>query len=114
MDRVLCAGVLWHGVREGMSVIDVNDGVEVTPFERECHSTVFYPGFIAILDASRFDEFVADDIEMMIKADGTIPDKKKLNDYFQSSSLYYDAATSGQSPLLLHLTHPLHLLSRVL
>lgn len=103
MDRILCAGVYWHGVREGMMVVDINGSVKVTPFERECHSTVFYPGYVAIIDAGKFDEFVADDIEMMV-SQGNIADKKKLDDYFKSSGLYYDESSPDRTlPLLIRL-----------
>lgn len=63
--------------------------VKVEPFEKELHSTVFVPGPIAILDLSKLDEFVIDDVEMMACASGQILDKKKLDDYLESSGLYF-------------------------
>jgi len=72
------------------------------PFEKELHSTVFIPGPVAVLDALKFDEFVADDIEMMSGNDGDFPDKKKLDDYFKSSELYFDG-DGDMHPLFLKL-----------
>lgn len=89
MFRMLATEVLWKGIA-GCSVVTYADGdVTVEPFEKELHSTVFISGTIAILDASKFDEFVIDDIEMMVAASGTVADKKRLDDYFKSSGLYY-------------------------
>lgn len=90
MSRLLVTGVFWNGFH-GQSIVSFGeDGLTVVPFEKEIHSTVFIPGYIAILDASRLDEFVIDDIELMITHDGSINDKKRLDDYLKSSSLYYN------------------------
>lgn len=89
MYRMLATEVMWHGVH-GISIVTFENGkVEVMSFEKELHSTVFVAGMVAILDGSKFDEFVIDDIEMMTDASGVIKDKKKLDDYLKSSSLYF-------------------------
>lgn len=105
MFRLLATEVFWHGGVRGCSIVTVEeDRVSVEPFERELHSTVFIPGTIAVLDSLKFDEFVADDIEMILTATNSVADKKKLDDYLQSSSLYYNCGC-GQ-PLLLKLGRP--------
>lgn len=101
MFRFVTTGVYWNGFAGGVSVVSFIDGeLNVVPFEKELHSTVFVPGPVAILDASRFDEFVADDIEMMVGGDGNLHDKKRLDDYLKSSGLYFDGKGS---PLFLKL-----------
>lgn len=89
MFRMLTTEVLWRGI-SGCSVVTYADGyVKVEPFVKEIHSTVFVPGPVAILESSKFDEFVIDDIEMISYNTGEGVDKKKLDDYLKSSGLYY-------------------------
>lgn len=105
MYRLLASEVFWHAGVCGCSIVTIDKGgVSVVPFEKEVHSTVFIPGTIAIIEASKFDEFVADDIELMLTDTARVADKKKLDDYLQSSSLYFNNGF-GQ-PLLLKLGNP--------
>ena len=63
MHRLLATEVFCQAGVSGCSIVTIdNDCVSVVPFEKEVHSTVYIPGSIAILEASKFDEFVADDI----------------------------------------------------
>ncbi len=105
MHRLLATEVFWHAGVCGCSIVTIdNNCVSVEPFEREVHSTVFIPGTIAIIEASKFDEFVADDIELLLTDIGRVYDKKKLDNYLKSSSLYYNNGC-GQ-PLVLKLGNP--------
>lgn len=89
MFRMLTTEVLWKGI-SGCSIVTYADGdVKIEPFEKEIHSTVFVSGPVAILDSSKLDEFVIDDIEMMSDNYGHEVNKKKLDDYLKSSGLYY-------------------------
>lgn len=102
MFRLLTTEVLWHGIAGACSLVTCSDGrVTLTPFEKETHSTIFVPGPIAILNSLKLDEFVIDDIELMF-ANSPSPDKKRLDDYFKSSGLYYSSG-SAESPVLLKL-----------
>ncbi|MDD6889551.1 MAG: hypothetical protein PUD39_04760 [Bacteroidales bacterium] len=100
MYRMLATEVMWHGYHR-CSMVTFEDGiVDVCPFEKELHSTTFIAGMVAILDASKLDEYVLDDIEMMVGASGAVNDKKKLDDYLESSSLYYCNGNSGKAVFL--------------
>lgn len=103
MFRLLTTELLWDGIIAGCNIV-IYDGetIIVKSFEKETHSTIFVPGPVAVLDSLKFDEFVIDDIEMMINASGGVPDEKRLDDYIKSSSLYYCNA-SGSEPVFLKL-----------
>lgn len=104
MHRFLVTEVFCNAGVSGRSIVTINnDCVSVVPFEKEVHSTVYIPGSIAILEASKFDEFVADDIELMLNNTGHVVDKNKLDDYLQSSSLYFNGCSQ---PLVLKLGNP--------
>ncbi len=104
MFRLLTTEVLWHGIMGNCCVITYAEGtVTVAPFEKELHSTIFVPGPIAILNSLKFDEFVLDDIEMLIgNVQDTVAVKKKLDDFFKSSGLYY-CNGFGSEPVFLKL-----------
>lgn len=106
MLRLLVSGIFWNGFR-GQSILEWDNGIlTIEPFVRERQSTIFLPGYIAVIDAGKFDEFVLDDIELMIAPDGMVADKKKLDDYLMSSSLYFSYNGNGAQPLFLRLGRP--------
>lgn len=106
MFRFVTTEVLWNGVCTGSSVVTLSDGeLTVAPFEKELHSTIFIPGTVAVLRAGAVDEFLLDDIEMMVGQDGVLKDKKRLDDYLKSSSLYYESE-SGELPMFIKLGRP--------
>lgn len=98
MFRLVTTGVFWNGFIPGVSVVSYVDGVvSVDTFEKELHTTVFIPGPIAILDEHSFDEFVADDIELMFStAVDSFAAVKRLDDYLKSSSLYFNKIRDGE------------------
>lgn len=103
MFRLLTTEVLWNGIVKGCSIVTITGmDVCVEPFEKELHSTVFVPGPIAVLDSSEFNEFVIDDIEMIISSSGTAGYEKRLDDFFKSSSLYFRTGNNSV-PVLLRL-----------
>lgn len=106
MFRMLTNEVLFCGIRKGYTIVTyIGDDLILEPFEKEIYSTVFVPGPIAILNSSAIDEFVLDDMEMFIGQDGVSGDKKRLDDYLKSSSLYYNPDSGGE-PVFLKIGNP--------
>lgn len=103
MFRLLTTEVLWNGIVKGYSIVTISsDGICIEPFEKELHSTVFIPGPIAVLNSSEFDEFVIDDIEMIIGGAEPAGYEKRLDDFFKSSGLYFRSGNNSV-PVLLRL-----------
>lgn len=106
MFRLLTTELFFHGIRKGSTVITYAGGsISVEPFEKELHSTVFVPGPVAILKSKVINEFLLDDIEMMVGRNSPNMDKKRLDEYFHSSSLYFDENT-GEKPVFLKIGVP--------
>lgn len=96
--RFVTNKLLWNGVFNQCSVITcAQNKVEMQLFDKELHSTVFLPGPIAILKKSKIDDHLSDFIKQMMTTSMT---EKRLDDFFKSSSLYYEN-NSIEKPVLL-------------
>lgn len=97
--------ILYQDGIKGLSLVRIeNRIVEVSAFDRETEQTVYIPSPVAVLDSDRVDEFVMDDIEMVVSKGLDDRSYKRLDDYLRSSSLYYDENLSGSGPVLIMLT----------
>lgn len=93
------------GIR-GLSVLCVDDRrVDVYEFDRESEQTVYISAPVAVLDAALIDEFLMDDLELIMSGGkwGSAKEKR-LDDYFRSSNLYYDLSIRDSLPALVKLT----------
>lgn len=82
--HILCdAGVM------PLSIVDFDgERVVVSPFEKEICSTVYTGHSVAILRRSSVDEFLLDDIELLMNNGGSEA-IAKLDAMFRASDLYY-------------------------
>lgn len=83
-----------RGILRMMVIRKDENRVEVTPFDRETAATVFEPSPVAIIKKEAINDFLIDDLEMLMRRSDYL---KTIHDYLMASGLYADLQ-NGKEP----------------